>query len=321
MDNAPVKLLDGGFSSQLSRHLNMEAENTSHPLWCARFLLTDPVSVVNTHRDYIRAGADIVITNTYQASIDGFQKYFELSACDSYRLIKDAVFFVKRAIALENVSQPLGRKVLIAGSVGSYGACLHDGSEYRGDYVKKVPLELIKNWHRPRISALVEAGVDYLAIETIPALAEAEVLVELLREFPNQKAWVSFSCKDNKHNSAGDDISQAARKLWSMNADQLIAVGVNCLHPSLVSRLITSIREANKFGPPIPTIAYPNNGEHYDTSKKCWVKQNGSPPVHSYLPEWLDRGVSVIGGCCKTTADDIKIFRNYVSEYNKKYNF
>lgn len=56
-----------------------------------------------------------------------------------------------------------------------------------------------------------------------------------------------------------------------MNADQLIAVGVNCLHPSLVSRLITSIREANKFGPPIPTIAYPNNGEHYDTSKKWYL--------------------------------------------------
>lgn len=85
--------------------------------------------------------------------------------------------------------------VLIAGSVGSYGACLHDGSEYRGDYVKKVPLEIIKTWHRPRISALVEAGVDFLAFETIPALAEAEVLVELLKEFPNQKAWVSFTCK------------------------------------------------------------------------------------------------------------------------------
>lgn len=85
--------------------------------------------------------------------------------------------------------------VSIAGSVGSYGACLHDGSEYRGDYVKKVPLELIKTWHRPRISALVEAGVDFLAFETIPALAEAEVLVELLKEFPNQKAWVSFTCK------------------------------------------------------------------------------------------------------------------------------
>lgn len=49
-----VKVLDGGFSSQLSRHLNMEAESTSHPLWCARFLFTDPGSVVDTHRDYIR---------------------------------------------------------------------------------------------------------------------------------------------------------------------------------------------------------------------------------------------------------------------------
>lgn len=49
-----VKVLDGGFSSQLSRHLNMEAESTSHPLWCARFLFTDPGSVVKTHRDYIR---------------------------------------------------------------------------------------------------------------------------------------------------------------------------------------------------------------------------------------------------------------------------
>ena len=82
--------------------------------------------------------------------------------------------------------------VRIAGSLGSYGACLHDGSEY---CVKRVPRETIKNWHRPRMSALVEAGVDYLAIETIPALAEAEILVELLREFLNQKAWVSFTCK------------------------------------------------------------------------------------------------------------------------------
>jgi len=58
---------------------------------------------------YVVAGADIVMTNTYQASVDGFQKYFELSACESYRLIKDAVHFVRRAVALENVNQPMGR--------------------------------------------------------------------------------------------------------------------------------------------------------------------------------------------------------------------
>lgn len=53
-EKSTVKLLDGGFSSQLSRNINTEAENADHPLWCARFLFTDPVSVVNTHRDYIR---------------------------------------------------------------------------------------------------------------------------------------------------------------------------------------------------------------------------------------------------------------------------
>lgn len=82
----------------------------------------------------------------------------------------------------------------------------------------------------------------------------------------------SFVLQDAKHTAASDDIKQAAKRLWSLNPDQLIAVGVNCLHPSLVSPLITSIREANESGPPIPTIAYPNNGEHYDTSIK-WYSQ------------------------------------------------
>ena len=50
-----------------------------------------------------------------------------------------------------------------------------------------------------------------------------------------------------------------------------------------------------------------------------WMKKKGSPPVHSYLPEWLDLGVSIIGGCCKTTADDIKCFKGYVDDHNVKH--
>lgn len=53
----------------------------------------------------------------------------------------------------------------------------------------------MKAWHRPRIQALVQAGVDLLALETIPCQEEAEMLCDLLREFPHMKAWVSFSCK------------------------------------------------------------------------------------------------------------------------------
>lgn len=84
---------------------------------------------------------------------------------------------------------------LIAGSVGPYGASLHDGSEYRGEYVDRVSRQDLAAWHRPRVETLVAAGVDLLAIETIPAQMEAEVLVELIKDFPRVQAWLSFSSK------------------------------------------------------------------------------------------------------------------------------
>jgi S-methylmethionine-dependent homocysteine/selenocysteine methylase len=93
------------------------------------------------------------------------------------------------------LSFPDAHKVLIAGSVGPYGSALHDGSEYTGSYMAHASPKEMADWHRPRIQALVEAGVDILAFETIPAQSEGEVLVELLKEFPEQKAWLSFSCK------------------------------------------------------------------------------------------------------------------------------
>lgn len=86
-------------------------------------------------------------------------------------------------------------KVLVAGAVGPYGTSLHDCSEYTGSYVEHVSPKEIADWHRPKIRALVEAGADILAFETIPAQSEAEALLELLKEFPEQKAWLSFSCK------------------------------------------------------------------------------------------------------------------------------
>lgn len=84
---------------------------------------------------------------------------------------------------------------MIAGSIGSYGAYLNDGSEYTGAHIGKVSKETMKNHQRGKVKALIEGGVDLLAFDTIPAFEEAEVLLELLKEYPNQKAWLSFQCK------------------------------------------------------------------------------------------------------------------------------
>lgn len=81
------------------------------------------------------------------------------------------------------------------GSVGPYGASLLDGSEYTGNYIDNINLKVLYDWHKPRIQALIEAGVDVVLFETIPSVEEADILLNILAEFPNQKAFLSFSCK------------------------------------------------------------------------------------------------------------------------------
>lgn len=81
------------------------------------------------------------------------------------------------------------------GSVGPYGASLRDCSEYDGNYIDTINLKKLYDWHKPRIQALVKAGVDIMLFETIPSVIEASVLLSILIEFPNKKACLSFSCK------------------------------------------------------------------------------------------------------------------------------
>nr|XP_018904361.1 PREDICTED: homocysteine S-methyltransferase 1-like [Bemisia tabaci] len=303
-----VTLLDGGVSTQLANHVDISTVEKGDPLWCARFLVTDKQAVINTHRDYVRAGSDIIETNSYQASIPGFMKYLNLSFEESVALLQESVNLAKQAIEEEKKVNPTIGNVLVAGSCGSYGAFLHDGSEYRGDFMDRVSLEEITSFHEQRMKALVDANVDLLAIETIPTQAEAEILTELLKKFPGIKAWIAFSVKDESHLSCGDDFVKAATSVWSKNPEQLIAVGVNCLNPNFVSPLVSPIVKQ------IPIIAYPNKGELWDGVNKKWVGQDGENvrPLIDYVSDWLDLGVSYIGGCCRTSASDIAAFRQLI---------
>ena len=157
------------------------------------------------------------------------------------------------------------RRLLVAGSVGPYGAMLADGSEYRGDYDPGATA--LADFHRPRIEALVEAGADLLAFETIPTVREAEVLVRLLDEV-DVPAWLSFSCRDDASTSAGEPII-AAVALGGHPG--IIAVGVNCTAPRYMPALLEAAHEATDR----PLIAYPNGGDRWDSATRCWVADGG----------------------------------------------
>jgi homocysteine S-methyltransferase len=165
----------------------------------------------------------------------------------------------------------------------------------------------LMDFHRRRFNVLADAGADFLACETIPSRIEATALVRLLAGRPDARAWITFTCRDGRHTSAGDSIAECARQLDE--APQVVAIGVNCVAPELVESLIGELRT----GTTKPIVVYPNSGETWDAAARCWVGTAARFTHH--VPRWLGAGASWIGGCCRTTPDDIRQVRADVDAF------
>ncbi|XP_062535752.1 AP2-associated protein kinase 1 isoform X2 [Armigeres subalbatus] len=311
-----VIVIDGGFSTQLATHVGQSIDKD--PLWSSRYNATNRGAVMATHMDYLRAGADCILTNTYQASIEGFMDFLDLSEEDSINLIKSTVDLAKMARTqyLEEKRDNKSHKIpWVVGSIGPYGAHLHDGSEYTGSYADTVPFARIQNWHRQRINAVIEAGVDALAIETIPCRMEADALLELMTaEHPTIRFWISFQCKDGSTLAHGESFAETAIGLWSkaraLKNPNLLAVGVNCVHPQYAIQLLKAVNDRRPDEDKIPLIVYPNSGEIW--SAGMWTGQDDCIPLETYVPQWIELGAKFVGGCCRTNARDIKRIKKTV---------
>lgn len=175
-----ITVLDGG----LSTALELRGANLGDELWTARLLAEQPEAIAQAHRDYFAAGARVATAATYQASVPGFVTA-GFDRPEAERLITRGVRLALHA--RDEVAD--GRSgLLVAASVGPYGAYLADGSEYRGRY--GVTAQHLRDFHAPRLELLAGAGPDLLAIETIPDTDEAAVLVELVENL-GIPAWFS----------------------------------------------------------------------------------------------------------------------------------
>ncbi|OCA92195.1 homocysteine S-methyltransferase [Pseudobacillus wudalianchiensis] len=293
----PLIVLDGAMATELE-HYGCDLNNN---LWSAKILMEKPTIIKQVHMDYFHAGADCAITASYQATIEGFAQH-GLKEKETLDLIQTSVQLAREARdefwnQLENLdNRP---KPFVAASIGPYGAFLADGSEYRGDY--KLTEEELIHFHRPRMKALIEAGAEVLACETIPNMIEAKAIVRLLEEeFPEIYAWISFSAKDDLHISNGIPVAECAS--WLDQHKQVAAVGINCTSPEHISSLIKSITGHTDK----PIVVYPNLGEVYDASTKTW---SGAPSKEDYasnIADWYECGARLIGGCCRTRPENIK---------------
>lgn len=299
-----VVVLDGG----LATALEARGHDLDDPLWSARVLLEDPQAVRAVHTAYLRAGADCIITATYQATFGGLMaRGMDTEAAEGALRRGVSLAVEARDAFWADPSNRAGRlRPLVAASVGPYGAALADGSEYTGRY--GLDEEGLLAWHRRRWHVLASAGADLLACETIPALAEARALVRLMAETPGRWAWISFQCRDGARLADGTPAAEAVAVCCG--AAKLAAVGFNCVAPSLVPSLLAAARQVTGA----PLVAYPNSGERYDAATRAWGPSTpgrgaGSPDLAAQAPAWLAAGAVVVGGCCRTGPDDIARLR------------
>ena len=277
-----MHLIDGGLSTELERlgaHLQGE-------LWTGRALLEDPGLVAEAHRSFALAGAEVVISSSYQLSRQGFTE-IGLTAADADEALRQSIRVARAAVA------DTGAKV--AASIGPFGAVLHDGSEYRGDYtVTQADLEV---FHAERLSILLEEEPDFLAIETIPNVVEAKALAQVLKNVEIPK-WFSFTAATDELLWSGEPVEDAVHAIADLQ--NLVAVGFNCVAPEIVAGLAARIR------PLISTeiIAYPNRGGTWDSAAGVW-SGNAPRELTEWLDEWRAAGVTWIGGCCSTNSFDI----------------
>jgi homocysteine S-methyltransferase len=287
-------VIDGGLATELEAH----GHDLSDRLWSARVLLTEPEAIEAVHLAYFQAGARVATTASYQATVQGFAAA-GLDRATALSSIARSVELARRArdrFAAEGGLEPVD--LLVAGSVGPYGAMLADGSEYRGDYDPGAAV--LRDVHAPRIEALLAAGVDLLAIETIPTVREAAVILDLVEE-SGATAWVSYQCRDGTSTAAREPFSEAIA--LANGRAGVLAVGVNCTAPRFVPALLATAAETTEM----PLIAYPNGGDRWDATTRQWIAGDADGAYQpAAVAGWTELGATWLGGCCGTGPAEIR---------------
>lgn len=298
-----VNIVDGGLSTALEE----AGHRLDDRLWTARLLIDDPEAIVAAHLAFLRAGARVLITSSYQASEEGLVAA-GLAPDEAITALRSTTALAVEARRRFAAEDPEGAgDVLVAASVGPYGATLGDGSEYRAPVVEEATLIA---FHSARLRLLVDTQPDLLAIETISSSREARAIGRALDGLAPMPAWMSFTCRDGATTWGGDPIEEAVTAAVAIPS--VIAVGVNCTAPADVAALLERIGRVTD----LPLVAYPNGGQSWDAVAKDWTGAQAGlagPDV----AVWVGLGAEYLGGCCGVGPSGVAALSDAVEETNR----
>ncbi len=268
-------ILDGAMGTELR---NRDVD-TGLPLWSANALLAHPETVLQIHREYIAAGADIITTNTFRTTRRTFRR---ANLPDrSAQVTQSAVQLAKQA----RESFP-DRHVLIAGSIAPLEDC------YRPDLVP--PDQQLNDEHREIAERLADLSVDFLLLETMNTIREACAAASAAQS-TGMEFVVSFICHKNGTLYGGESLSEAVRSVIPFGPS---ALSINCVSPRFLEPILKTLRSLTA----LPLMAYGNIGlpedERQDVHFTVDVREED---YAQHAHRWSQSGISVVGGCCGTT--------------------
>ena len=318
-DDAHPIVYDGGFGTQLfARGIELANSSLANQL--------HPEVVVEVHKEYIESGSEVIHCNTFVAS----SLHMEMAASiegDSAEIASLAVRHARRAV------EEVGADVYIAGSLGPSPGAIEADS---GDTVFGIANERVKEAHAQVAEALAEGGVDLFVLETMFSAKEAAMAVNVARQFDLPIA-VNMTYKYTKDRKTGEVVYKTD---WGHSAADLIdaltsgefsdgvdlleyvqILGLNCgaeqertehtgmpyaVNGTLQLRAVLEARgiEGKRM------MAYPNAGlPKIDRKTRLTFYSQGPEEMTAILPDLVEAGAYIIGGCCGTGPKHIRAFR------------
>ena len=286
LDAAETVILDGAIGTEILRR---------NVTWADHQLASRPEFVRSIHEDYIRAGADVISTNSFQLCRRALYNHFrdgahrrQIGATDlDDRADKLLAASVRLAIeAREHAAA--ARPVAVAAAITTLEWC------FRPDLAPTA--EQAKREYREIFQVVQDAGADLVLLETLNSISEARAALEVAKSL-GLPCWTSFVCDESGRLFTGETMAEMVAALESLGVDAIL---LNCAPPGDINAGLKQLLPHAH----VPTGAYPHIGR-FDPPE--WLFTDEYPPAR-YLQvasTWKQMGARILGGCCGTTPDHI----------------
>ena len=279
-----ILLLDGAMGTQIQRQAPPEEDWHGNP---EMLNLTRPELILDIHREYIAAGADIIETNTFSANAISQAEY----GCAQ----KAGIMALEAARIARKAADEAPRKVWVAGSIGPTTHSLSLASDVdRSDWRPFGFDDFVKAF-REQIEGLVQGGVDCLLLETGFDALNTKAMLYAAADW-DIPVMISATSADRSGRTLTGQTLEAY--FTAVRRDKLLAFGINCsLGPKDMRPLL---EEVARFAD-VPVLCYPNAGLPDELGRYTMGPEEMAEAVEPLLPL-----VNIIGGCCGTTPEHIR---------------